>query len=128
MLIDVTETDRRGIDPKFKVESVHHAPMSVNETFDESAKLDIMDIDPLIIQQSYHDVEDSNNWGKSPYDYCSERDRDLILNMKCTYFSKSEVTIQHAKTKWCQKSDKFCDFKTGIFSELKSYRANIDEQ
>jgi hypothetical protein len=125
-VIDVTDTDRPRLrDPRAIIAKIKHEPLFENETFGMNAPIDIMDINPKVILSTFAELEDSQLWGRLNYDFCKDRFRDLLLNLKCSYFSKSEVFIQHAKTKWCQKSEKFCDFKTGIFAEMKSYRSNI---
>lgn len=121
-LIDTTEV-RRGIgEPSAKIEDIEHEPSFVNETFGTHH---FTQIDPNVIRIVYNDSEDSIHWG-SESTVCKDRNVPLQLTMKCTFFAKHEVTIQNRETNWCHKSEKFCDFISGVFVEKDWFRVNIN--
>jgi hypothetical protein len=78
---------------------------------------DFMAMDPKHAEDLYPRL-DSAKWGKEGMDRCRRNILTLNITLKCNQFNHRTVELVKLKSKWCRKSEHFCDFKTGIFAEL----------
>jgi hypothetical protein len=85
--------------------------------FNESQVADFIAIDPTAGQNFYPPLE-SAKWGKEGEDTCRRNVHTLELNIHCFQYNRHTIELVKLKSKWCRKSEHFCDFKTGIFAEL----------